>query len=420
MRFSTAISLLILCLLPGKFLITTLPFYGFAWASSLILYFEVALLLVCLFYAVTFYERSSFSRTFMYLLLFYFCYYLFVFYQIFAGGDLLRINMQEVPSSNVALFRDFFIQTSTMLLVGMYRNYINFNLIAKVTALVTFLLFFAYYSKVGYLSYGIFDIEDSKDLRESGLIVSFTLARHFAIAFFCYVAYKQGVQRKGPLSEIISRVIAIVLVIGLVLTIKRGPILSLLFTWIYVYLVRTSESRLVLSVILTAIMVFLFGNLALDLGEHYASGLIERFLAISHGGSSRFGSSDSVFALALKQIAESPLFGSCFRILTGRFRGGYPHNLVLELMMTFGVLLTAAFVPLFLRSIKLCKQLINAGGSQALSAMCFLYVLCSLMTSDSIFLKPDFWLFFAIICNYNLEPENESISIGNYSHLRRW
>ena len=403
MKFSTAITLLLLCLLPGRFLIATLPYYGLASISSLILYVEIFLLASCVYFAVSKYRQAFVSSTFKYFMLFYAVFHLFTFYQIFEAPVMGRTYMADVPLRTSVLYRDFYIQTCSVLLVGMYRKYINFNLIAKVTPIVVFFLFFAYYSKVGFESYGISDIEDSSIARDEGYIVSFTLARFFAIAFFCHLAFGQKLFRDKDLSEMAFYIIGIVLVIGLVLTVKRGPILSMLFTYLYCYFVRASKRRLILSVTLSAIAVFFLGSVFLDFVEANASGLVERFLNISSGGgSNRFGDSDTVYVVSLKQISESPWFGSYFRILTGSFMGAYPHNFFLEMLMTFGIFVTCAFVPLFWRCIKLANQVLRSGGSQALSAMCFIYIFSALMTSSSVFLKFEFWLFLSIICSYQI------------------
>jgi len=403
MKFSTALTLLLLCLLPGKFLIVTLPYYNMAWMSSLILYIEMFFMVVCIYHALKNHCQASISKTFKYFLLFYIVYHLFVFYQIIVSPAMSHYLMADVPPTKSVLYRDFYIQTISVLLVGMYRKYINFELIAKITPLVVFFLFFAYYSKVGFTSYGITDIEDASTAREEGYIISFTLARFFAIAFFCHLAFGQNLFRDKDLSEMAFYIIGLVLAIGLLLTIKRGPIMSLIFTTLYIYFIRTNNSRLIVSVVVSALVIFFFGNVLLDFAEQNASGLTERFLSISRdGGSGRFGDSNSVFSISIRQISESPWFGSYFRILTGFGRGTYPHNFILEMLMTFGFVITCAFVPLFWRGIKLTNQLIKSGGYQALSAMCFLYVFCALMTSSSVFLKLEFWLFFAIVCSYKL------------------
>jgi len=409
MKFSTAITLLLLCLLPGKFLIVTLPYYGMSWMSSMILSFETFLLAACIYFALKYHHQASVGKTFKYFLVFYAVYHLFTFYQIFVSPAMHRNIMADVPLSRSVLYRDFYIQTISVLLVGMYRKYINFDMLAKITPIVVFFLFFIYYSKVGFTSYGIIDLEDSSIAKEEGYIVSFTLARFFAVAFFCHLAFGQNLFRDKDLSEMAFYIIGLILVVGLFLTVKRGPVMSVLFTCLYCYYIRTNNSRLVVSVVVSAIVIFLFGNVLLDFAERNASGLVERFLNISRdGGSGRFGDSNSVFAVSLKQIAESPWFGSYFRILAGHDRGGYPHNFFLEMLMTFGFVITCAFVPLFIRGIKLANQLLKSGGSQALSAMCFLYVFCALMTSSSVFLKLEFWLFLSIVCSYNLNSKSGS------------
>ena len=135
--------------------------------------------------------------------------------------------------------------------------------------------------------------------------------------------------------------------------------------------------------------------------ENYMGGLVERVdVTIEDGGTGRFGSSTSVFATAQKQIEGGLLFGTYFRMISRFWYGTYPHNFILEMLMTFGIVFTSVFVPLFWKVIKRTTIIIQSGGVQALSAICFIYMFCASMTSGSVFLNTEFWIFLSMVCSY--------------------
>lgn len=403
MNFRIAITLMLLCMIPGGFLIGTLSSYGYQSIASMIPVLRVMLLGVSLMFA--FFRPHTFSipKFQTYFLLFYVVYHVYAFYYILIAPEVPRADMLDVPPENSVLYRDFFIQTLAVLLVGFYRQFIDFRLFAKVTSVLVAVLFYFYYSNVGFATYGIEDVYDNKLFSEEQVIVSFRLARYFAIAFFCCLACRSLWFKSEKMNIVLTCLLSTILLAGLILTVKRGPILSLFVTTLYWYFIKSKSSHIVRSLLLWGFVILFFGNIFADFVENYMGGLAERIdSTIEGGGSGRFGSSTSVYALSLRQIEEAPLLGSYFRITNGLGLGGYPHNFILEMLMTFGILFTAVFVPLFWKVIKRINLLITQNSGATLAATCFLYVLCALMTSGSVFLHTEFWVFLSILCSYQI------------------
>ena len=241
---------------------------------------------------------------------------------------------------------------------------------------------------------------------EEGIITSFAIAGYMVFAFFCnYIAKGKWVSSK-LFDNIVFYLCALVFFLGLIITIKRGPILS--FCAVSgLSLFMKYRKKLTMFITLSAFLCFwgfvLFGDYLLTYLEENASGLLYRFSVIGErGGSGRFGSDDSVFSVALKQIIGAPVFGSYFRLLKVDV-GAYPHNIILELLMTGGLLLSIPFFILLCKALKIDIKLIKLGGEQSLPALCFLYILLSLMTSSSLLFKTQFWVFLAILCSYNIK-----------------
>lgn len=400
------ITFLLVFLFPIRFVIATLPHYGFAWLSSLLLYIEVLLLLLCLVNALFHYREVKFNYNSKALCVLYLVYFTFIIYQVFVSPQLPRDMMMDVPEKNSTFYRDFFIQSASMFLVLGFRKYIDFTLFAKISVILVFLTFFAYFNKVDFRLYGMLDLMDKKMLSEDEFIItSFRVAWYMVMAFFCGYSVKEEWSKNSIINNIIFYLSSLVFIIGLFITVKRGPIFSFLAVCGLIFYFRyKNKKKLWLILLLCACGVLIFGSVFYDFLQDNASGLVDRFLAIDEGGGSgRFGSDDSVFSTALTQIKESPIIGSYFRLLKNGYidRGAYPHNIILELLMTGGLLLSIPFFVVIWKALKNGIRLLKHGRDQSLPALCFFYVLLSLMTSSSLLFKTEFWIFLAILCGYN-------------------
>lgn len=405
------ITLLLIFLFPVRFIIGTLPFYGLDWISPILLYVEVALLGCGLLYTFFLWKEIKFNKLSKSLLVLYVIYFVFIFFQVFVFPQLPRDIMMDVPEENFVFFRDFLIQSLSIFLVLGFRKYIDFTLFAKITIILTFLTFFAYFNKVDYRIYGVLDLMD-KQTEEENVITNFKVAWYMVIAFFCGYSVKEKWSKYSTINDIIFYLSSLVFILGLFITIKRGPIFSFLAVCGLVFYFRYKK-KLWLILLLCACGVLIFGSVFYDFLQDNVSGLVDRFLAIDEGGGSgRFGSDDSVFSTALTQIKESPIIGSYFRLLKNGYieKGSYPHNILLELLMTGGLLLSVPFFVFLWKVSKRGMKILKNGDIQSLPVLCFFYVLLTLMTSSSLLFKTEFWLFMAILCTYNenkLIPEYE-------------
>ena len=269
MNFRIAITLMLLCMIPGGFLIGTLSSYGYLSIASMIPVLRVILLGVSWLFAFFRPPKHSISKFQVYFLLFYAVYHAYAFYDILIAPEVPRADMLDVPLENSVLYRDFFIQTLAVLLVGFYRQFIDFRLFAKVTAVLVAVLFFFYYTNVGFTTYGIEDVYDNKLFREEQFIVSFRLARYFAIAFFCCLACKSLWFRSEKMNAVLTYLLSAILLTGLILTVKRGPILSLCVTALYWYFIKSKSSHILRSLLMWGFVILFFGNMFADFIENY-------------------------------------------------------------------------------------------------------------------------------------------------------
>ena len=121
----------------------------------------------------------------------------------------------------------------------------------------------------------------------------------------------------------------------------------------------------------------------------------------------------SAYFIAFKQFLDSPFWGSYFRLITsGAFRGHYPHNLFLEIMITMGII---GLIPLL---ILLFKVIMNVGRNftlkveenQMVCFIIFLKVFLERQTTGSVLLDAQFWVFLYILLIFPLVVPNHYIS----------
>lgn len=369
-----------------------------AWLSKLLLYIEVVLLGGGLLYACFLWKEIRFNKLSKYLIALYVIYFIFIYVQVFVSPQVPRGLMMDVPEDNYIFLQDFLIQSLSMLLVLGLRKYIDFTLLAKISVILTFLTFFAYFNKVDFRYYGMIDLADRKLSEGESIITSFKVAWYMVMAFFCGYLVKDKWSKSSIINSTVFYLFSVVFIFGLFLTSKRGPIMSFFAVLGFVLYLRYKMK----SILICVFGVLIFENFVYDFLQANAFGLVSRFLLIEDGAG-RFGSNDSVYSTAIRQIIESPVLGSYFRLLRVTYtdKGAYPHNIILELLMTGGLVLCIPFIIIIWKALRNSIGLLKLGKDQSLPALCFIYVLLSLMTSSSLLFKTEFWVFLAILCTYN-------------------
>jgi len=168
---------------------------------------------------------------------------------------------------------------------------------------------------------------------------------------------------------------------------------------------------LIISVLAISVLFILFGDSISQLISKYDISLFERFLNISEdGGSGRFGDSDAEYNLAFKQISEGPLFGTYFRITTVRI-GDYPHNFILELLMTFGMVFTMPFLIICWYGLKRSFRAIKNNLPIGVFCMVFINIYGAHLTSYSIAASDTMWLILAMVVGCKSMDEMEKPKI---------
>lgn len=205
-----------------------------------------------------------------------------------------------------------------------------------------------------------------------------------------------------------------VLVLGigyiLVVSTKRGPILWTFVSVFICFYYKTQNSFKYLVYTFIALAIFYFSiDVILSFIGQYAPKSAERLYATIYEGDTahRFDMSDkgnSGYLLGMEQFLSSPIWGSYFRI-TGNnlFKGCYPHNIFIEILMTMGLLGFIPFIIFLKRAFfNIHKTFKNNYSPKQMSCfILFIVSLLQLMTTGTIVQNIHFWLFFYIILTIN-------------------
>jgi len=115
---------------------------------------------------------------------------------------------------------------------------------------------------------------------------------------------------------------------------------------------------------------------------------------------------------SINQAAESPLFGSAFVELNS---GLYPHNLLLDAVLAFGIPLTIVFAVLV--GIATVRSLRCLQNGRELLGLLFLQSLIGGMLSGAMFAATSFWCLLALLLGPGLHERSPVTRLGDQSSI---
>ncbi len=197
---------------------------------------------------------------------------------------------------------------------------------------------------------------------------------------------------------------------------ERGPIIWGMFALLICAAIKSKNfSSMIALAFVLGLIVYVNIDYIIECLYEFAPKTAERiYLTIYEGyTANRFEagqSSGSLYTDAFNQFMSSPLFGSYFRLLPtySKFIGAWPHNIFLEFMITMGLMGLIPFC-IFLIKIYFGIKKIFAKKHEISIMACFALFLSSfleLMTSGSVLLNIEFWLFLYIMLVLSSNPSN--------------
>lgn len=195
---------------------------------------------------------------------------------------------------------------------------------------------------------------------------------------------------------------------------ERGPIIwTVVNLFIICFLMSKNPARYILFLIMGGILLLANIDNVLDVIENVSPKAADKLEATVKEGDTngRFDTNNpegSTYIIGLDQFASSPIYGSYFRLITNHrvFRGHYPHNVFIEILMTMGLLGFIPFVYFLLKGWRKVRRKIKTGNysySQLACLVLFLAWFLQLQTSKTIVYNTAFWLFFYIMCIFDAQ-----------------
>ncbi len=355
-------------------------------------------LFLLLFYQYNHYKWKGLNDKYIYFVVLY-CIYVILYTTIFQVYPL--VSLLGIPNKMITIY------TKTTLLLGYLicakTIFYHFN----VRKFFYLSLVFCTLSSLLYIKYvGVSFFQNAEWAEENNYIHPFILSyANVPIMVVGVLNYNKLANTKW-VSKFWS--IVAILTIGYILIVctKRGPIL-----WLCVNLVIcfyfTNRNKLKYAAIIVPISLVLYFNLetVLEWISYVAPSTSERIFESVYEGDTahRFNLEDqesSNYILGFKQFLGSPVYGSYFRLISSdfMFRGVYPHNIFIEILMTMGLLGFVPFIILLKRAFNNIYHYSPILNRNSISCVVlFLSQFLQLQTTDSIVLNIWFWLFFFIV-----------------------
>jgi len=229
----------------------------------------------------------------------------------------------------------------------------------------------------------------------SPLILSYNGALAMGIALILLLT-----QKNTKLQRLFLIITLLMAIVPFFLGASRGSIIALFLPLVIYMYYSTTIKTFFYSIII--FVVVLFGIAYLD--DYLGSGLLDRFLgtseAISTGGSS--ASRLDIWRISFNQFLDNPLFGDSIVV---KADNPYPHNIILEVLQSVGLIGFIPFIILLVKAFKICLNIFKNHIEYAWVAVVFIQAFSQQMFSLAIYTGAWFWASMALLftLNYSLK-----------------
>ena len=405
----TAPSIVLFSVIPLRFLIEWTPMLGIPYLSTICVLVEYVAILKCLLVISSIPGAMHFNRVTKLSIAVFILYSMYLIYDIVISPQIPREYMVHTPETNLSLFQSIVSFCVLFFIVNLFTIKFNYTRWAKVSCLFLTVMLIIYVLKVDISYYAlnyVFDPvthESVYSLSDMRMFDSLRLGWFCGIAYVCNLFLKNKWSDRPIVRNVLFWGISVLTISICISTIQRGPIIFIISTTLFYYFAKGYISHRYLGwIAFFCFLLMIFSDSILDIFFGIAPEVMSRFGDIAEGGSGRYGSEDSAYALALKEFLISPIWGHYFRYSTvqGYFYGHYPHNIFLESLMTMGILGSVPFFYVLYRCVKNTYYAIRDDAPIAVIGLIFIYIFSTLVTSTTMVLLGNFWIPLVIISTY--------------------
>lgn len=253
--------------------------------------------------------------------------------------------------------------------------------------------------------YGILYFQFSEFVEDENVISSLAIGYvNSPIIVFCILFFKkQTFDKKILMAVALLLAVYILIMIG-----KRGPIL-----WTFVniamclYFTHSFSLKKIAIGLMLCFLVYILSDYIISSIGSVAPRTVERIMATIYEGDTngRLDFNDvqgSTYLMGIKTFEKSPIWGAYFRIIANSsnyYRGMYPHNIFIEMLMTMGIVGFIPFLFLLVKTLRRVVSTFNRSYSDSHLAFLILFqsVFFQLQTTETIVTSIAFWVYFYIV-----------------------
>ena len=193
---------------------------------------------------------------------------------------------------------------------------------------------------------------------------------------------------------------------------SRGPILALLVCLIIYIWVKKKYSILMFLIFLMIIISSYIDSIS-EFFLSYGSDTVQRLLFTIenfNGQEDITSGRDNIYTEAFNVFSESPIFGDHFLLQKGAFKGEYPHNFILEALISNGLIGVILYLFIIITTFYQACKLMMLSREYTFISLLFVQYLVFSMTSRSMINLPVFWLLLFLVNSiyYQLKLNHEN------------
>lgn len=338
--------------------------------------------------------KISFDKSFLYFLI---VYSLYILFYLTLGRQYPLNKMLGCPESVFGYLQHTFYLFLLILCSKTIFKFMSIRNICIMFLFFTLIPTLYYINLIGIETLQIVNASNSEAQFLGTLTFSYACSTVLILHIFFFNEYTS---KKYLNIIILAFVICAVVYVWMAGT-KRGPILWALISIIVCFYYKDKNfSKYFKKILIIGIIVYISLPVIFDFFKDIAPYTIERINAALYEGDTSHrldaGNSDNGYSLAINQFLSSPLFGSYFRITdsTSIFKGVYPHNIFLEMMITMGVIGLIPFL-FFVKKIYTSaskKISLSENKKQMFFFVLFNMSFFTMFTTDTILLNYSFWM----------------------------
>ena len=172
---------------------------------------------------------------------------------------------------------------------------------------------------------------------------------------------------------------------------SRSPFVALMAI-LSIYAIVKLNAKILLSVILICVLFILnINSINLLFKEQFNSSFIERFLTIFEFSMQNSSGRDAFYKEGMDMFLQYPVFGRAI-LLIGELKGGYVHNLFLEVLMSTGMIGCLFFLTINIKIIQSVFYLIKHNSQYLFFALIFIQFFIMLQFSRTLIVVPQYWM----------------------------